>query len=156
MKITIDLRNLITLVSALLILGIGLTAGTFLTPAIADVEASVGYVDSQQALFSHPNYENVKAQVQRVEEEKFNELSGYANIDQLTDTQRQQLMDDLDRIQAEIDVEAQRLFEPIIQDVIDATIAVGIESGIEVIVEADVILYGGLNLTPIVISNLQN
>ena len=154
MKITIDFKKIIMFGTTLLILGLGVTAGMVISPANADVAAVVGYVDSEQALFSHPQYENVKAQVKRVEEEKLNELSGYSNIEQLTDEQRQQLMDDLNRIQAEIDAEAQRLFEPIIQDVLDATVDVGNESGIEVIVEADIILYGGLNLTPIVIGKL--
>jgi len=154
MKIIIDLKTLIYTLAALTLLGSGVAAGILFSPAQASIDAQVGYVDSQQALYSHPQYQNVKAQVDRVKEQKLNELAGYSNADQLTDAQRQQLMDDLDRIQGEIDAEAQRLFEPIIQDVLDATTEVGTESGIEVIVEADMVLYGGLNLTPVVIQKL--
>jgi len=154
MKITIDLKVLICTAAALTLLGLGIAAGMVISPAQASIDAQVGYVDSQQALRSHPQYQNVKAQVDRVKEQKLNELAGYSNADQLTDAQRQQLMDDLDRIQGEIDAEAQRLFEPIIQDVLDATTEVGTESGISVIVEKDVVLYGGLNLTPVVIQKL--
>ena len=58
-------------------------------------------------------------------------------------------------IQAEVDAESRRLSEPLIEDVIDATTTIGEESGIEVILEAGSVMWGGLDLTPLIISRIQ-
>ena len=73
----------------------------------------------------------------------------------MTEAEREQFMQDIYRIQDEVDAERQRLTEPLIQDVIDATTAIGHESGIEVILEAGAVMWGGLNLTPLIVEQLQ-
>ena len=119
------------------------------------VDATIGFVNVEEAVRAHPDLETVLVQIQQFEDAKIDELSGYGDYTSLTEDQRRQLMNDLARVQDEVDAEKQRLTEPLIQDVIDATTEVGIESGIEVILEAGAVVYGGLPLTPLVIEKLK-
>lgn len=149
-------RSLMPLILVAVLVAMGVAAGMMIAPARAQsTYASIGYVDVQESLAAHPDLETVLAQIQQYEESRLEELSQYQSRSDLTDEERRQLMEDLYRIQAEVDAERQRLTEPLIQDVIDATSAVGEESGIEVIIEAGSVMWGGLNLTPLVIQRLH-
>jgi len=116
--------------------------------------ASIGFVDVQEALHAHPDLQNVLSQIQTYEQTRLEELSEYEDVDSMTAEQRQQLMEDIYRIRGEVEDERQRLTEPLIQDIIDATTDIGDESGIEVILEAGSVMWGGLNLTPLVVQRL--
>lgn len=151
-----EFRSFIPFLLASTLVALAVMAGMVIAPVKAQsTYASIGYVDVQEALASHPDLQNVLAQIQAFEDARMDELSSYQDLDSLTDTERQQLMDDLYRLRDEVDQERQRLTEPLIQDVIDATTAIGEESGIEIILEAGSVMWGGLNLTPLIINHIQ-
>lgn len=156
MKTNIDTRSLLSILMVGTLVTLGVIAGMVIAPVRAQSTfASIGYVDVQQALAAHPDLQPVLTQIQAFEDAKIEELSGYENVQTMTDEERQRLMEDLSRIQDEVDTERQRLTQPLIQDIVDATTAVGEESGIEVILEAGSVMWGGLDLTPLIISRMQ-
>lgn len=138
------------------LVALGVLVGMVIAPVRAQsTYARIGYVDVQEALASHPDTQAILTQIQEYEDSRLQELSAYRERSDLTDEERGQLMEELYRIQGEVDAERQRLTEPLIQDVLDATSEVGLESGIEVILEAGAVMWGGLNLTPEVINRLR-
>ena len=139
-----------------LMTGLIVSAALLLLPIRARATYStIGYVDVQEALNAHPKLQGVLEQIKQFESMKLDELSDYENRTDLTDEERRQLMNELYRIRDEVDAERQRLTEPLIQDVIDATGQVGEEAGIEVVLEAGSVMWGGLNLTPLIVQKLK-
>lgn len=133
------------------LISIGVATGMVVAPVMAQsTYASIGFVDVQEALAAHPDLENVLTQIQQYEQAKIDELGQYGDVDGMTAEERQQFMEEIYRIREEVENERQRLTEPLIQDIIDATSDIGEESGIEVILEAGSVMWGGLNLTPLV------
>lgn len=138
------------------LVALGVVTGMVIAPVRAQsTYATIGYVNIQDALSAHPDLQPVLTQIQAYEDVRLDELSGYEDLESMTEEERRQMMDDLYRIQEEVDQERQRLTEPLIQDVIDATTAVGEESGIEIILEAGAVMWGGLNLTPLIVQRIQ-
>lgn len=152
----IEFRSFMPFLLVASLVALGVMAGMVIAPVKAQsTYASIGYVDVQEALASHPDLQDVLTQIQAFEDARMDELASYQELDSLTEAERQQLMDDLYRVRDEVDQERQRLTEPLIQDVIDATTAIGEESGIEVILEAGSVMWGGLNLTPLIINHIH-
>ncbi len=152
-----NMKSLVPTILVGTLIAAGIAVGMVISPVRAQSTfASIGYVNLEIALEEHPQLPTVQAQIQTFEQAKIEELSGnYDSFDTLSDDQRQQFMEDLYSIQAEVEAEGRRLSEPLIQDVIDATSSVGEESGIEVILEAGSVMWGGLDLTPLIISRIQ-
>jgi len=149
------LRSMLSTGLVAALVAAGVAAGMVIAPVKAQsTYASIGYVDVQEALAAHPQLQGVLTQIQNFRDAKIAELSQYGDYDTLTAEQRNQMMEDVYRIQDEVDAERQRLTEPLIQDVIDATTEIGQESGIEVILEAGSVMWGGLDLTPLIIQRI--
>ncbi len=152
----IEFRTFMPFLLVATLVALAVMAGMVIAPVKAQsTYASIGYVDVQEALASHPDLQDVLTQIQAFEDARTDELSSYQELDSLTEAERQQMVEDLYRVRDEVDRERQRLTEPLIQDVIDATTAIGEESGIEVILEAGSVMWGGLNLTPLIINHIQ-
>ncbi|MCK4721160.1 OmpH family outer membrane protein [bacterium] len=152
----IEFRTFMPFLLVATLVALAVMAGMVIAPVKAQsTYATIGYVDVQEALASHPDLQDVLTQIQAFEDARTDELSSYQELDSLTEAERQQMVEDLDRVRDEVDRERQRLTEPLIQDVIDATTAIGEESGIEVILEAGSVMWGGLNLTPLIINHIQ-
>jgi len=156
MKKILNMKPVVSLGLIAFIVSLGVMTGMIIAPTMAQsTYASIGYVDVEQAIESHPDLQNVMTAIQAFEDAKFAELADqYGDMSSISDTDRQQLMNDLYQVQSEIDNEKQRLTEPLIQDVLDVTAEIGEESGIEVILEAGSVMWGGLNMTPLVVARL--
>ncbi len=142
------------LVGALVAMGIA--TGMIIAPVRAQSTfASIGRVDVEEVLAAHPDLENVVTQLEQFEASKLEELAEYEDRTELTDEERTQLMEELYRIQEEVEMENQRLIEPLYLDILNAAEEVSLESGIEVILDEKAVLWGGLNLTPLIIQKLQ-
>ena len=138
------------------LVSLGIAAGMVIAPVRAQsTYASIGFVDIQKALDAHPQKQAVFEQLRAFEQAKMDELAALQNQPNMTDAQRQQLMEKIYQSRDDIDAERQRLTAPLIQDLRDATNAIGQESGIEVILEGGSVMYGGLDLTPLVIQRLS-
>ena len=134
----------------------GIWLGMVITPLRAQsAYYSIGYVDVQKALEAHPRTQAVFEQIRAYEESRRREL-GQIQTQNMTEEQKQQLLARIYQIQSEVEAEKKRLTEPLIEDVLRVTQAIGQESGLEVILEAGSVIYGGLDLTPEVIRRLQN
>jgi outer membrane protein len=149
-------HSIVSIAVVAALVSIGIAVGMVIAPVKAQSTfASIGYVDVSQALEAHPDLETVRAQISQFQDAKLQELSEYEGRSNLTDEERSNLMEALNRIQDEVDQEQTRLTQPLIQDIVDATSEVGEESGIEVILEAGSVMWGGLNLTPLVLAKIQ-
>jgi Skp family chaperone for outer membrane proteins len=157
MKSKYNMKSLVPTILVGVLIATGIAVGMVISPVRAQSTfASIGYVNLELALEEHPQLATVQTQIQAFEQARIEELSeNYDSIDTLSDDQRQLFMEDLYSIQAEVEAEGRRLSEPLIQDVIDATSSVGEESGIEVILEAGSVMWGGLDLTPLIIARIQ-
>ncbi|HEX9744911.1 MAG TPA: OmpH family outer membrane protein [bacterium] len=138
-------------------IAVGVMVGMIIAPVRAQSAfASVGYIDVQAALQAHPDLQNVLDQIQVYEDSRKEELNQYTSQSTLTAEQRSQMMEDLYRIQAEVDQERTRLTNPLIDDILQATADVAEESqSIEIILESGSVMWGGLNLTPLVIDRIN-
>jgi Skp family chaperone for outer membrane proteins len=137
------------------LVGLGVVAGMIIAPVRAQSTfASIGYVDVQTVLESHPQYTTVMQQIQSFRQAKYDEINALQQ-GATTDEQRQAVVQRISQVQDEISNEGTRLTDPLIQSVIDTTKAIGQESGIEVILEGSSVMYGGLDLTPLVVARIQ-
>jgi outer membrane protein len=157
MKTLIETKSIFSLLIIGSLVALGIATGMVIAPVRAQsTYATIGFVDVQKALQAHPDFQPIMTQIQEFEDAKVAELSNYENVDNMTDEQRTQLMTDVNRIQDEVSAERQRLTAPLIQDIVDATTSVGEESGIEIILEAGSVMWGGLDLTPLIITRITS
>jgi outer membrane protein len=148
-------QKLIALIIVAGFVALGIVVGMVVAPVRAQsMYNSMGYVDIQKALDEHPKRQSVYDQMQTFEKAKMEELpsldTANATKAQIADYLKKQ-NDILDEVQKE----RERLFAPLIDDVDNMTKAVGKEAGIEMILDAKSVLYGGIDLTPEVIRRLK-
>jgi Skp family chaperone for outer membrane proteins len=140
------------------LVALGIVAGMVIAPVRAQsTYNTIGYVDIQKALQAHPKRQAVYDQIAAFQQAKMDELTAMQNQNtQMTDAQRQALMDKYYQAKDDIDAETKRLIQPLYEDIHTASAAIGQESGVEVIIDGGFVLYGGLDLTPLVIQRLQS
>ena len=134
---------------------IGIIAGLFLAPNFASaLSAGVGVIDLEKAVFAHPNYESKKAAFDAFKDQQDKLLEPYRNKETLTNDDKEAIVNLRVQIDKAVADKYDELFKPLENEVIDAVNKVGAESGIEVIIDAKAVLYGGLDLTPVVVGKL--
>jgi outer membrane protein len=137
-------------------LAIGLAvAALFFAPTFAGAAGNVvGVIDLEKAVLAHPAYESKMAAFEDFKDQQDARLDAYRNKDVLTEEDKQAIVDLRLDIDDKVAQKYEELFNSLTDDVINAVEKVGRESGIEVIIEAQAVLYGGLDLTPAVINAL--
>lgn len=122
-------------------------------PALAAKAASgpsVGYVDRQQVFSSYPGVQNLMRQIQSLREAAQKDYD--ARSKDLPATERKALNDTIAREEAQ---QEDALMKPV-GDKIEASIqAVAGEKGLTVIVDAGVVVYGGVDITADVIAKVK-
>jgi outer membrane protein len=116
--------------------------------------SAVGVIDLARAVTSHPDYESNMAVFNSFETQQYARLDEYRDKESLSDADKAAVLEIRLDIEEQLANKLDELTAPLEQDVMDAVGQIGAESGIEVIVDAQVVLYGGLDLTPAVIAAL--
>lgn len=135
---------------------IGILIAAIFAPGIAGATSStVGIIDLEKAVTAHPSYESKMSQFETYKEQESAKLDLYRNKEVLTDADKDAIVDLRLEIDTNVATKYAELFDPLTNDVINAVKTVGDESGIEAILDAQVVLYGGLDLTPAVVNLLK-
>jgi outer membrane protein len=125
-------------------------------PGIARAAGStVGVIDLEKAVTAHPAYDSKMSDFDAYKTQQNARLDVYRNKDVLTDDDKDAIVNLRREIDTNVANKYAELFDPLTDDVIAAVKKVGDESGIEAILDAQVVLYGGLDLTPAVINELK-
>ncbi|MCG3153020.1 MAG: hypothetical protein GEEBNDBF_02327 [bacterium] len=115
---------------------------------------AVGYVDSELAIKGHPKFASTQQAVATYRENRLKELNSFKGRT-LSDAEKKELLIRNETINAEVDKHHDQLFAPLASQVAQAIDAVGAQSGVEVVLEAAAVHFGGVDLTPAVIKELQ-
>jgi len=134
---------------------IGMTLVTFIAPGLAGAAGStVGFIDVHKAVTSHPNYDANMAIFDDFEALQHARLDSFRDRE-LTDAEKTQVLSIRVEIEDAVADKLSELTAPLEDDVWNAVQAVGAESGIEIIIDSQIVLYGGMDLTPAVINGLS-
>lgn len=134
---------------------IGMTVVTFIAPGFADAAGStVGVIDLHKAVTSHPNYEANMAIFEDFEALQYARLDSFRDRE-LTDAEKTEVLSIRLEIEDEVAGKLSELTATLEDDVWNAVQAVGAELDIEIIVDSQIVLYGGMDLTPAVINGLS-
>lgn len=135
---------------------IGIAMAILIMPSVAGaIGTSVGTMDLEKAVTSHPSYDSKMATFEDFKKQQDARLDVYRNKQTLSDDDKAAIVNLRLEIDNTVSDKYAELFNPLEKDVIDAVSKVGKESGIEVIIDSKAVLYGGLDLTPAVIKELK-
>lgn len=143
------ISRMISLVAAVLLLA-GLVAPAPALAAKAAPGPSVGYVDRQQVFNSYPDIQDLLRQIQSMREAAQKDYD--ARSKDLSPGERKALNDTIAREEAQRE---DALMKPV-GDKIEASIkAVAGEKGLPAIVDAGIVVYGGIDITADVIAKVK-
>ncbi|MEO7992764.1 MAG: OmpH family outer membrane protein [bacterium] len=115
---------------------------------------AVGFVDTKTLLESHPRFKAAEQTVATYRTSRQKELDGFRNR-VLTDDEKKTLMLKNESIIHDIALKEQEVLDPLAGDVQKAISTVGQAGGYEVVMEKAAVLFGGIDLTPLVKVELQ-
>jgi outer membrane protein len=139
----------------ILTLLIGMVAGVLITPNIAAaIVSKVGVVNVEEAIFSHPDYDSKMSSLKAFQKDQESRLDIYRTKEVLTEEDKEAIVNLRIEIDNAVAEKHNELLGPLEDEVYNAVIKVGTESGIEVILDENAVLYGGLPLTAAVINEL--
>lgn len=150
--LTRKLTQLVPILGLMSVLLLGIWLGISSHPIAAGF--AVGYVDTELAMKGHPKFAATQKAVTDYKTTRLKELDAYKGRT-LTEAEKKQVLVKNETIAVEIDQKHDELFAPLANDVKKAVDATGTASGVEVILEAAAVHFGGIDLTPAVITELQ-
>jgi len=137
------------------LVALGFAIGNLYAPSPSTASAyTVGYVDIESCLDEHPAWDGVYKKITDFEQKELQKLEKYKKGN-LTPDQKKESLDLAIEIRERIKQKRKELTKPLYDDILKKTKEVGAEERIEVIIDAAVVLYGGLDLTPAVKSKLS-
>ncbi len=136
-------------------LTIGIALAAFLSPSLVGAAGStVGVIDLHKAVTSHPSYESTMAMFDAFETQQYARLDIYREKEYLSDEDKAAVLEIRLDIEEKLAAKLTELTTPLEEDVLNAVKTVGVESGIEMIIDSQAVLYGGMDFTPAVINTL--
>lgn len=128
----------------------GLLAPAEALAAKAKNEQTIGFVNRQQVFAGYPGIEDLMKRIQAMRAEAQKDYD--ANAKDLSAAEKQAYSDKLSRQQAQKEDE---LMKPV-GDKIEASIkAVAEEKGLAAVIDAEVVIYGGLDITADVVAKVK-
>lgn len=136
-------------------LTIGIAIAALLSPSLVGAAGStVGVIDLHKAVISHPSYESTMAIFDAFETQQYARLDLYRGIENLSAEDKEAVFNIRLDIEEQLAAKLEELTAPLEEDVMNAVKTVGTESGIEMIIDSQAVLYGGMDFTPAVINAL--
>jgi len=135
-----------TLVGALLAL-----ATIFAAQAAFAADAKVGYVDGDKILAQYPKFMAAQKQLAQTAERK--EASAHAAFEKEKDENKKAQI--VQNLQKEMAQEEEKVMRPILNTVNETVQKVAKQKGISVVVNKNLVYYGGVDLTADVVSALK-
>lgn len=136
-------------------LTIGIAIAALLSPSLVGAAGStVGVIDLHKAVTSHPSYESTMGIFDAFETQQYARLDLYRGIENLSAEDKEAVFNIRLDIEEQLAAKLEELTAPLEEDVMNAVKTVGTESGIEMIIDSQAVLYGGMDFTPAVINAL--
>lgn len=136
--------------AALFVFGLLTPAPALAAKAKSQPEQTIGYVNRQQVFASYPGIQDLMNRVQTMRTEAQKDYD--ARSKDLPDAERRALSDTLSREQAQ----KEDAFMKPVGEKIEASIkAVAEEKGLTAIIDADIVIYGGIDITADVIAKIK-
>jgi outer membrane protein len=130
---------------------LGFAIGNMYTPVSSQAAAyTVGYVNIERLLEEHPSWDSVYKKIVEYEEKELKKLDKYSASGNLSPEQKKESLDLAIELREKIKEKRKELTKPLYDDILKKANEVGRESGVEVVLDSAVVLYGGLDLTPAV------
>lgn len=141
---------ILLLTAALFVCGLLTLAPALAAKAKAQPEQTVGYIDRQQVFASYPGIQDIMNRIQsmRAEAQKDYDARGK----DLPDAERKALSDTIAR---EEDRKEDALMKPVGEKIEASIKAVAEEKGLTAIIDAGVMMYGGIDITADVIAKVK-
>jgi outer membrane protein len=151
-KSTAIITNLLLIAS---LVAFGFAIGSIYTPTPTTASGfTVGYVDIEALLMDHPAWDSVKKKIDAYDQQELAKLEK-ASKDATTPAKKQENLNKALDIREKMKEKHKELTKPIYDDILKKAKEVGKESGVEVVLDAAVVLWGGLDLTPVVKTKLS-
>lgn len=135
-----------TLVIALLVL-----TALFATQAAFAADAKLGYVDGDRVLAQYPKFMAAQKQLAQTAERK--EASAHAAFEKEKDEKKKEQI--VQNLQREMAQEEEKVMRPILKTVNETVQKVAKQKGISVVVNKNLVYYGGTDLTADVVAALK-
>lgn len=115
----------------------------------------VGYLDMQKALFSHPKSKDAKEALQKFFEERQKDIdSKFGSNKNLTEEEQQQAKTLMSKYEQEIAEKDKELTDKLMADIQASMKKISQQKGLAVILDKQVVLYGGTDITDDVIKDI--
>lgn len=158
MKLTNTNQNMSALFNlsiAAVILAVGFFLGSLVSVAPTSAAGNtVGFIDVETLLENHPGWDNIMDKINSYEAKEIKKLEKY-NGGNLSEKERKESLDLALTIRENINAKRKELSKPLMDDVLQTAKDIGREIGVEVVLDGAVVLYGGIDLTPIVFDKLE-
>ena len=158
MKITNTNQNigaLLNLSIAAVILAVGFFLGSLVSVSPSSAAGNtVGYVDIETLLEKHPGWDKIMDKINAFETKELQKLDKYKGGN-LSDEDKKASIDLALTIRENINAKRKELSKPLMDDVLQKAKDIGREIGVEVVLDGAIVLYGGIDLTPVVFDKLE-
>ncbi|MFA6450825.1 MAG: OmpH family outer membrane protein [bacterium] len=151
----------------LTVLTVAFVAAAFACPALAAGKPTVGYVNLEDVLKTHPalikwnkELETLKAAREKSVEKQIKDKFGVTKETHLTDTQRAQvqqfIIGENDKFTAEMAPKQAGKMKKVEKDIRDAAAVIASEKKLDLVLDRMVVIYGGVDITADVIKKIKN
>jgi Skp family chaperone for outer membrane proteins len=128
-------------------------------PAEADVAMKIAYINVSQVVDNHPRMNDIMRQVANFRRTKIDEVrKKFGSSDEKVDLnseEGQRMMEETSLALQEVEAFQEKLIEELVKDIRNAAGKMGREAGVEIILASEVVLWGGLDLTPAMNSEMN-
>lgn len=116
----------------------------------------LGYIKLQEALLKHPNAKSSFAELQKFKSEREKDIQLKIQGKKLSDKEKEQINALAQKYEQEIQEKDNQLTKVLFADIQAAIKEVAASKGLAVVVDAQAILYGGVDITQDVIDKLNS
>lgn len=117
---------------------------------------TIGFVKLQEALMKHPNAKTSFDELQKFKSEREKDIQLKIQGKKLTDKEKEQINALAQKYEQEIQEKDNQLTKVLFADIQSAIKEVATSKGLSVVVDAQAILYGGVDITQDVIDKLSS
>lgn len=142
--------SIVLMVTALFVFGLLMPAPVTAAKAKEKAKPTIGYVDRQQVFASYPGIQDVMNRMQSMRDEAQKDYD--TNAKNLPQAEKQAYSERLVRQQAQKEAE---LMKPVSEKIEASIQAVAEEKGLAAVIEAEVVIHGGIDITADVIAKVK-
>lgn len=137
------------------VMALGLLYKVVISAQVSKAPVPVGYVDMQKTLFSHPKSKDAKEALQKFFEERQKDIdSKFGSNKSLSEEEKQQAQTLMSKYEQEIAEKDKELTEKLVADIHASMKKIADQKKLSVILDKQVVLWGGVDITEDVIKDI--